>query len=197
MSDHSLLKLKRLTHDHVMLPFDCGDADLNEFCLKDSYDYLRRLMAVTYYVENETDTILFFSLSNDKISAVESNPATWRRVKRLFPHEKHRKDYPAVKIGRLAVNSAYRNNNEHYGTMVLDFIKEWMVTQNKTGCCFITVDAYQAAVGFYQKNGFEFLSQEEEHRYLHDSKLSDRQDTYAMYYNLTRIVSPVHIPTQS
>lgn len=41
--------------------------------------------------------------------------------------------------------------------MLLDFIKGYFIINNKTGCRFITVDAYKSAVSFYEKNGFVAL----------------------------------------
>lgn len=37
-----------------------------------------------------------------------------------------------------------------------------VVENGKTGCRFVTVDAYNAAVPFYEKNGFDFLTQKDE-----------------------------------
>ena len=54
-----------------------------------------------------------------------------------------------------------------------------MLENNKTGCRFITVDAYLSAVPFYQKNGFEFMGNEERIRYE-----KSKGDTVAMYYDL-------------
>lgn len=46
---------------------------------------------------------------------------------------------------------------------------------NRTGCRFITVDAYQNAVGFYQRCGFDFISEK------------DQNDvTRSMFYDLKR-----------
>ena len=104
------------------------------------------------------ETILYFSLSNDKLAAIEVSKSFWRKIKNHFPHDKHRKDYPAVKIGRFAVNSKYQHTSEHWGTEALNFIKQWMVTDNKTGCRFITVDAYKQAVPFYKKNNFFWVN---------------------------------------
>ena len=59
-----------------------------------------------------------------------------------------------------------------------------MVTENKTGCRFITVDAYVSAVPFYLKNGFMFMGQTERLRYEAKSG-----DTVAMYFDLMQIVS--------
>ncbi|MCF0206295.1 MAG: GNAT family N-acetyltransferase [Bacteroidales bacterium] len=180
-------RLKRLTPEHEMLPFDCGDEDLNEFCVKDSYFYQKELLAVTYYIENETETVLFFSLINDKLSAVELSKSFWRKVKSSLPHEKHRRDYPAVKIGRLAVSKKFQSSSEHWGSQIIEFIKSWMIEKNKTGCRFITVDAYKQAVPFYQKNDFDFMGKEEKNRFEADKDNPDSDGTYAMYFDLSNL----------
>lgn len=70
----------------------------------------------------------------------------------------------------------------------MDFIKHWMVTDNKTGCCFLTVDAYPSAVPFYRKNGFSFLESPEEERYKAYLRDHNRADTIAMYFFLKTII---------
>ena len=110
---------------------------------------------MTYILETDEDIVAYFSVSNDKISVPDSDKATWRKIKSLFPHSKHRSDYPAVKIGRLAVNGKYRNNG--IGSDILDFVKDLFITNNRTGCSFVTVDALKDAIPFYQKNGFKYL----------------------------------------
>lgn len=49
----------------------------------------------------------------------------------------------------------------HIGSFLLDFIKSYFVVDNKTGCRFLTVDAYAAAIPFYLKNGFVPLNEED------------------------------------
>ena len=178
-----LLLYERLTLEHDFLPFDCGDSDLNEYLFQNSKSYQEQLLAVTYYLQNELDTVVFFSLLNDKITAMELSNSFWRKIKNLFPYSKHRKDYPAVKIGRLGVNKKYQQTGNNWGTLTLDYIKRWMVTENKTGCRFITVDAYQSAVPFYLKNGFLFMGSQERLCYE-----SHKGDTVAMYFDLMQIV---------
>ena len=178
----------RLREGFDLLPFDCGDKDLNEFLMKDALDYQRGLFAVTYVLENDEDTILYFSLSNDKLSAIEPSKSFWRKVKNTIPHEKHRKDFPAVKIGRFAVGAKYQHSDEHWGTTTMNFIKEWMVNDNKTGCRFITVDAYKQAVPFYQKNGFDFMGRDEQLRFETDKDKLESDGTYAMYFDLSNII---------
>jgi hypothetical protein len=58
-----------------------------------------------------------------------------------------------------------------------------MISENKTGCRFITVDAYQSAVPFYLKNGFLFMGSQERLRYE-----LQKGDTVAMYFDLMQIV---------
>ena len=60
---------KRLEENTPLPKFDCGDEDLNEFFHKDAIKWQEELMAVTYYLELEDTAVLYFSLSNDKISA--------------------------------------------------------------------------------------------------------------------------------
>lgn len=178
----------RLNPDVPIPKFDCGDDDLNEFFAVDASTWQRNLLAVTYYLELNHDVALYFSLSNDKISADTLPKNLWRKIKSKFPHRKHRNDYPAVKIGRFAVATAYHCRPEHWGSRAMDFIKNWMITENKTGCCFITVDAYPSAVKFYQKNGFKFLGSEEENRYKAFTLDSQREGTIAMYFYLKSII---------
>ncbi|MCD8184166.1 MAG: GNAT family N-acetyltransferase [Bacteroides sp.] len=44
------------------------------------------------------------------------------------------------------------------GSFLLDFVKSYFIEDNKTGCRFVTVDAYANAVPFYLKNGFTPLT---------------------------------------
>ena len=171
------IRVVRLTQDYEFKSFDCGNQDLNSFLLSDSKAYAKRLLSVTYILETDEDIVAYFSVSNDKISVPDSDKATWRKIKSLFPHSKHRSDYPAVKIGRLAVNGKYRNNG--IGSDILDFVKDLFITDNRTGCSFVTVDALREAIPFYQKNGF---------KYLDKSAIETESDTCLMYYDLTQLV---------
>lgn len=168
------MKIVRLTQDYAFKRFDCGESDLNDFLLQDAKLYAKGLLAVTYILEEDANTVAFFSLSNDRISLSEADKATWRRIRSTFPHRKHRSDYPAVKIGRLGVN--LQAQHRHIGTGILDFVKYSFITNNRTGCCFVTVDALHSAVPFYISNGFRKL------RALNDG------ETVPMYYDLHQLL---------
>ena len=178
----------RLEPESPLPSFDCGDDDLNEFFVVDASNWQKELLTVTYYLKLNEEVALYFSLSNDKITADTLPKNFWRKIKAKFPHRKHRGDYPAVKIGRFAVATSFRCKPERWGSKAMDFIKEWMITDNKTGCCFLTVDAYPSAVPFYKKNGFNFLGSKEEDLYNAFLKDNSRKDTIAMYFFLKSII---------
>ena len=58
--ESNTIKLIRLEPDTVILPFDCGDTDLNGFLFDDAKNYAKDLMAVTYLIQDEQKTIAYF-----------------------------------------------------------------------------------------------------------------------------------------
>lgn len=169
-------RLIRLTPEKDILPFDCGDSDLNSFLHEDSKHSLSDLLSVTYLLETDSDTIGFFSVLNDKISALDVGSGNqWKKFKAIFPIKKQYRSYPAVKIGRLGISTPYKGKS--IGTALLDFIKVLFVENNRTGCKYITVDAYAQSLKFYEKNGFQYLTREDEGK-----------DTRAMYFPLNKLL---------
>ncbi|MBL4754389.1 MAG: GNAT family N-acetyltransferase [Flavobacteriales bacterium] len=174
--DLSELALIRLSDSYPIKPFDCGDNDLNEFLLGDSKNYYSQLLAVTYLLEFAEETAAFFSLLNDKISIEDADSKRkWRKIFRdIMPEGKRFKSYPAVKIGRLGVGNTFQGDG--LGTVILDYVKELFIDNNRTGCKYLTVDAYLRSLRFYEKNGFEYLTEKDK-----DS------ETRLMYFDLTAV----------
>lgn len=134
--------------------FDCGDEDLNDFIKNEVQFYKKQLIAMPYVVveKGKTDKVLaYFTLSNDKIAVTDfaSNNQFNKFKKKNFNKEKYLRSYPSVKIGRLGISKELHGVG--IGTNIIDFIKLYFLEDNKTGCRFITVDAYNAAVPFYEK----------------------------------------------
>lgn len=138
--------------EHIK-PFDCGDEDLNGFLLDDARFYNEQLLAHTYIIEDDDETIAYYSILNDKISQTDLDKSLWRKLRKNIPHEKHYDSYPAVKIGRLAISRKYAGQG--IGTNIINFIKGKLAENTEYSACrFVTVDAYRGAVDFYVKNGF-------------------------------------------
>lgn len=145
--------------------FDCGDADLNEYFLKDAIEARAQMTCETFALlhDNAPEVVLgLVSVCNDVVS-----------VKRLraFPQfsktpegKLNYKEWPAVKIARLAIKKEIQGKN--LGSHLVNMLKTLFVFHNRTGCRVMTVDAYnnEPVLRFYQKNGFQFLTEKDKER---------------------------------
>ena len=92
--------------------------------------------------EDDTKIVAFVTLANAGIQTthLQNNPR--RKINDLIARKKQGRSYPAVLIGRLAVNRDFQGSNFMIVKQIMDFIKAWFSEDdNKTGCRFILVDA--------------------------------------------------------
>ena len=170
------MKQYKLSEIETLKPFNCGDEDLNDFLLNDARFYDEQMLAHTYVFVDDDEIAAFYCLLNDKISQTDLDKSLWRKLRKNIPHEKHYDSYPAVKIGRFAVSKKYAGNN--LGTSIIDSIKLRLYTNGEYSACrFLTVDAYCAAISFYQKNGFLPLLKEPD----------KNQPTVPLYFDLKTV----------
>lgn len=175
--DFTKLTQIQLSDDTEIKPFRCAEEDLNGFLFDDAKHFQKELMAVTYLLEDlqENVTVAYFSLLADKISFNPIEKKVWNKLNRNIPNPKRRRNYPAVKIGRLAVNERYAGTG--VGTFVLDNIKYAFTTVKRLGCRFITVDALVSAATFYEKNGFLFFTE-----------MDKDEETRLMFFDLKNFI---------
>lgn len=194
LSEHC--SLYELTDHEEIKDFTCGDRDLDEFFTNDCFDYAKQLLGKCYCYKldvNPNNIVCAFALSNASIRVDDLPNARRKKIESDIPHVKSMKDYPAVLVGRLAVSENYRS--KHIGSDVLEFIKYWFIdSKNKTGCRFVTVDAYNnpQTLSFYEHNGFKTVfsseQQEKEYRHIqHDVQLKTR----FMFFDLLPLVQSV------
>lgn len=171
-------EIRKLGLNDTVDTFDCGDEDLNDFIINDAPLYRKTLLAMTYILVNKNTgkVIAYFSVANDRISIKDfpTNTEFNRFRKHKFVNEKRLKSYPAIKICRLGIDKSVQG--QQIGTFLIDFIGTLFVMDNKSGCRFLTVDAYAQAIPFYLKNDFVFLSSQDEN-----------QRTRLMYFDLSDI----------
>jgi GNAT superfamily N-acetyltransferase len=169
------IRLVRIEENTIIPPFESEDKDLNDFLANDAKKYLKSLLAVTYLLQAGDETVAYFSLSNDSLIKNEGEKPAWNRINRIIPNDKRRRSYPSVKIGRLAVAKKYAGRG--IGSHIILSIREMYIYElQRAGCRFLTVDAYQNALPFYQKSKFNFLTEQD----IHD-------DTRTMYFDLKAI----------
>lgn len=156
------------------VPFSCVDKDLDEFFAKDAFLYDTELLGRTYawVASDNTRQILgLITLANDSIKSRNIAKSAKNRLQRSMPNSKRGINFPAVLIGRLGVSYEFRGKGLNIGSQILDFVKDWFRSEdNKTGCRFIVVDAYNNSqtLHFYEKNGFKplYKSEQEERSFL-------------------------------
>jgi GNAT superfamily N-acetyltransferase len=177
--------IERLEPDTVIADFDCGDDDLNSFLANDAAAYEKERFAATHFVclkENGKSQIAgYFSLLTDKLVFDPSDEAQrkeWRAFNKQnrIHFNKHRKTYPSVKVGRLAVDKHFAGKG--LGRVMMTNIVAIIVGITDVACRFITVDAYKSAFDFYLKNDFRFLSDED----------AD-DETQVMYFDIKRFAA--------
>lgn len=141
---------------------DDTDRDFDEFIQCDAEQHFRDKIAVTYVlcpVENKSLPLGFATLQNDAIRLKDD--IVLPGVCDNYSY----KSFPAVKIGRFGISIDYQGGR--LGSLFLYMIKRLLVTENRTGCRFITVDARRDkkkkvdVSAFYRKNHFERLPTED------------------------------------
>lgn len=161
-------QLTRITEEIANLPFECGDLDLEDFFHREAVLYAQARLGKTYvFLDNTTSitkVVAFFTVSNDSVKTKFIPKSATNKVQRRIPGQKHLRTYPAVLIGRLGVASDYQGPRFHVGKQVINYLKTWFVEEdNKTGCRFMVVDAYnkERVLSFYLRNQFKFLYKDE------------------------------------
>jgi len=168
------------------LPFVCGNSqgeeDLNEFFHNQAMLFAKERLGKTYCVVTDAPTttiVAFFTVSNDSVKTTFIPKQAVNKIERKIPGRKHLHTYPAVLIGRLGVSKEYQGRRFMIGQQVINYIKQWFVEEdNKTGCRFLVVDAYnhEDVLKFYERNRFKYLYADEEIE-RQEQHISEDEDT--------------------
>lgn len=172
-------------------PFSCKDQDLDDFFSKDALLYDTEQLGKTYaWLEaSATRNILgMVTLANDSVKSRFIANSAKNRLQRGVTNAKRGINYPAVLIGRLGVSVEYRGKGFNIGSQMLDFLKDWFCSDdNKAGCRFMVVDAYnnEHTLRFYEKNGFKYLYKtEQEERDFLELEAGEPLETRFMFFDL-------------
>lgn len=167
--------LEKVNEFSLFSDFECGESDLDDFIRNDAERHRAELLAETYMLKEASMKrdfpVAFVSFCNDAIQLSKS------ARRRMLPRKKQYPFLPAVKIARLGVQTPFQNKS--IGTLLINMAKKLFLHDNRTGCRFMTVDAYNKprVINFYKKNGFAFLSETDQNK-----------DTRSMYFDLKRLI---------
>lgn len=171
--------------------FSCDDVDLDDFFANVALHYDSEMLGRTYAWVKKSDPkhiLGMITLANDSIKLKLIAKSALNRIQRGIVNSKRGINFPAVLIGRLGVSADDRGRGLSIGSQMLDFVKDWFrSSDNKTGCRFIVVDAYNndRTLHFYEKNGFKplYKTEREERNFL-ELKPDEPLETRFMFFDL-------------
>jgi len=147
------LELVRADPQHDISRFDCSDDDLNDFVRTDCFNYQKHYLSHTRLAKYRGEIIAFVTLLADSIILETREKESW------LPFHKKIVHFPALKIGRIAVHKDYQRQGVGDALMIYCLgIAFRMNEELNVGCRFITVDAYEMSVSWYEKQGLYSMS---------------------------------------
>ena len=135
---------------HNAAAFDCGDSDLNDFLQNDAHRYQQAHVSFTRVVFYQREFVGYITLLTDSIVLKSGEK------RKIVDFHQHVMQWPALKIGRLAVCQE-RQKKYGIGRYLLQYSIALALRtglEHSIGCRFITVDAYPTSVSFYEHYSF-------------------------------------------
>ena len=151
--------MEPITPEALLLDFDCGNDDLNSFYKDELRQHEEELITKSYIFCPEGATVkdaeppaAFISFCNDAVLKARFTRGEWKKVVKEVPFRK-RYSSPACCQNRSVGCPEEDTRRKGVGSALLNLTKLLFLTNNGTGCRFITVDAYntEEAVGMYHK----------------------------------------------
>lgn len=142
------LSVRILKSSNDISGFDCSHEDelgLNEFIHKEAIDYQNECLGVTHLFLYQNNVVGYATIA---MHALEVKLTRLRMP--FFTTIKH---YPALLIGRLAVDNQYRGRGIGRNICLWCLGKAKELTK-EVGCRLVVVMTTQAKVGFYKNCGF-------------------------------------------
>jgi len=182
-------ELFKVSEEQLILNFDCGNKELNDFFSIKALPFKRQLLAMTcFFRHNESGEIVCaFSLSPNALKAADLPGSRRKKVSEYVSREKTLQSYPAFLIGRLGVSREF--NGQGVGTQLMEFIKTYCIGNYPDFCRFLVIDAYNSpsVLKFYQKNHFlPVFSTEEQERKTYRIKPEEFLQTRYLFYDMIR-----------
>ena len=151
------LKIVPYTEHHDVSRFESRTADLNDFLKEDALENQKELVNKTFLCCRFNQLVGYITFTTDIIEKEEVQKEGRIRV----PY----KEYPAIKIARLAVDKKYERKGVG-GFLLLAAVGKALKISDDVGCRFITVDSKQDSIGFYEKRGgFELAKKRKNNPY--------------------------------
>lgn len=153
---YDTLEIVSFTERHDVSRFESRTSDLNAFLKDDAFENQEELISKTHLCYHSNQLVGYITLTTDIIKKKEVQEEERIDV----PY----KEYPAIKIARLAVDKKYERRGVG-SFLLLIAVGKALDISNEVGCRFITVDSKKDSIGFYEKVGFELVKKYENSKY--------------------------------
>ncbi|MED4602388.1 hypothetical protein P9314_17105 [Paenibacillus validus] len=147
--------LVNLTQGYRIEEFQCSIAEYESFLKEQALEFQELNISRTFLLINKmnADIVAYMALVSDSIRLSIDERTTHFPEKIMFPN------FPAIKIGKLAVSSIYQQEYKGIGSLMIELARGIAQEVNDSVACkFITVDADiendEHVTDFYYKNNF-------------------------------------------
>lgn len=149
VSSRPLYRIEAFDDHHRRKGFSCGDDVLDRYFYKQAGQDQRRNITRMYVAVDSSDRVAgFFTLSSFTIRPENLPPD----ISKKLPHYPA---FPAILIGRLAVDLQHRNQKLG-GTMLMRALRECYELSQRIGIMAVLVEAKNdEAVSFYEHFSFQ------------------------------------------
>lgn len=161
------LKIETLNKSHDRKAFKCGELNLDNYLQKIARQHIDKGIAKTFVLidSKKTKTIIAYMT----LSACEVHS-------RDIPHDwtnKYPNIIPAIKLGRLAVDSNHQKQG-HGELLMVDAMHKAINVSNNLGIVGLFVDAkHQKAKDYYQQYGFISMPDQLDNLFLPIKTIAD------------------------
>jgi predicted GNAT family N-acyltransferase len=145
------LRYEVLNSSHNLASFDCGLDDemgLNDFIHNEALDFQRENLGITYLFFYKNTIVGFVTLAMSQIET--------KQTKVKLPIETTIKDYPALMIGRLAVDNNYRGQDVGKSLCLWCASKAKKLSE-ELGCRLVITMTNGNKSKFYERCGFDMV----------------------------------------
>ena len=171
MNDFRVEKLSNNHSNSLLSKFKSDDNFLNQFISRKAKKHQEQLLAVTYLVFFDGLLVGYFSVLNETLKATDKEKEKYHKGKQY-------ETFPALKIGRLAIQKDFESKG--LGSLIIGYIKYKFANNQTSGCRYLTLDSYNTPknLNFYKKNGFEIYTEEDKNgktRYMYYDLLLSKE----------------------
>jgi GNAT superfamily N-acetyltransferase len=146
------LRLCALNKRHDLNSFNSVSDELNDFLKNDALGGQNSMISRTYLCFYKERLVGFITLIGDTIEAK-------LMIKKDGIEDYEYEKYPAIKIGRLAVDK------DCEGQGIGPHMLKWSIglvyqISQRIGCRYITVDSKKDSIWFYEREGFKLVNKQ-------------------------------------